>query len=128
MFCSLTGDLVVNSSITNYTEVYGSQVTLRCSVTYETKFGPVRVSWNKYNSSTSVKGIFVHPALYEYEHVTMNNLSVVIPEKNGFVMDHHYLTIKLLTFKDDAWYICLAHNNFSMERSPLIELTIIGGK
>ncbi|CAG2254075.1 unnamed protein product [Mytilus edulis] len=118
------GDLVVNSSITSYTEVYGSQVTLRCSVTYETKFGPVSVSWNKYNSSGI--SILVHPLYYGNEHVTIYNVSVVIPEKNGFVMDHHYLTITLLSFEDAAWYICWAHNNFSSERSPRIELTIIG--
>ncbi|XP_063405445.1 Fc receptor-like protein 5 [Mytilus trossulus] len=70
-------------------------------------------------------GIYVHPALYEFEHFTMNRLSVAIPEKNGFVMDHHYLTIQRLTFKDDAWYYCMAHTNFSVGSSPPIDLTII---
>lgn len=116
---------MVNCSKTNYTEVYGSQVTLHCSVTYETKFGPVNVTWFRFNEN----GISVplQPSYYGYGHVTLSNHSVTIPEKDGFKMDHFFLEIRSLTFKDDGSYICSATNQFSLGSSQYIDLKIIGG-
>ncbi|XP_071150591.1 hemicentin-1-like [Mytilus edulis] len=121
----LGGDVLLNTSIINYTEVYGSDITLSCSVTFETIFGPVRVSWRNYN--TSSKSFQEYPALYGNDHVTFNNHSIAIPEKNGFTMSHYFLTITALSFKDDGWYYCKARDQFSIGSSRFIQLKIIGG-
>ncbi|XP_071150587.1 basement membrane-specific heparan sulfate proteoglycan core protein-like [Mytilus edulis] len=121
----LGGDVLFNTSIINYTEVYGSDITLSCSVTFETIFGPVRVSWRNYN--TSSKSFQEYPALYGNDHVTFNNHSIAIPEKNGFTMSHYFLTITTLSFKDDGWYYCKARDQFSIGSSHFIQLQIIGG-
>lgn len=124
-FKTFLGDIVVNSVKTNYTEIYGSHVTLHCSVTYETKFGPVNISWFKLNK----RGINVpvQPPYYGYDHITLSNYSETIPEKDGFTMDNCFLEIRSLSFKDDGSYICTATNPFSLESSSYIDLKIIGG-
>lgn len=117
------GEILVNTSMTDYTEKYGSQVTLRCSVTYETKIGPVRVNWNKYGQGGHS---LVNPAYKGNDHVIFSNYSVSIPGKEGFIMVHHFLTITSLSIEDDARYVCLASSNVSTERSPTIYLKIGG--
>lgn len=116
---------MVNSSERFYAEEYGSQVTLRCSVTFETEFGPLRVSWDKYNNS--VDRYPEHPAWYGNDHVTFKNNSVEIPEKNGFTMNHYFLTITTLSFKHDGLYVCSAKDQYSAGYIAIF-LTIIGGK
>lgn len=124
--CSLIlGELLVNSNLTDLTKVYGSVVTFWCSVTYEIKYGNVRVIWNKRrNGNVTV----VSPAYDGHEKVALTKNSHPIQGKDGFIIDNHYLTIKSLSFNDSARYWCFSVNNFSTESLPSKTLTIIGGK
>lgn len=115
----IVGYVLVNSSERFYAEVYGSQVTIRCSVTFETEFGPASVSWDKYNNSGDL-------VMYGNDHVTFKNYSVEIPEKDGFTINHYFLTITTLSFKDNGRYFCVAKDQFSIGYIG-INLEIIGG-
>lgn len=86
-------------------------------------FGPVDVSWHKYNNS----GYPEIPEWYKKDHLTFHNYSVAIPEKDGFTMNHYSITIASLSFNDDGWYLCAARDQFSYGNSPFINLTISGG-
>lgn len=121
---------MVNSSITNYTEVYGSQVTMQCSITYETKFGSVHLSWLKFRRTDNIttRGSVVYPPYYgEDLDITSYNYSLAIPGKDAFIIEHHYLTISPLSFEDKGPYQCIASNQFAMDKSPYLDLIIIGG-
>lgn len=114
------GDIIVNCSITSYTEVYGSQVTLRCSVTYQTKNEPVHLFWTSSSTSISLEG--------NDDHVTLTNYSVAIPDKDGFKMKHYFLTLTSLSFKNNGVYSCYFRDQVSWGFCQTLKLKVIGGK
>ncbi|XP_052080609.1 hemicentin-1-like [Mytilus californianus] len=118
----LGGEILFETNLTDQTKVYGSEVTFWCSVEYEIRYG-FRVTWNKYTADDSY---IVSPKYYENGKVTLRNYSRHIPEKDGFILEYHFLTIKSLSFNDSARYRCFGTNEFSTEGVRSINLRIIG--
>ncbi|XP_071150580.1 hemicentin-1-like [Mytilus edulis] len=119
----LGGEIIITASEGNLTILYGSEVTLDCSVKYDNTYDSVHVSWNKSR----------HGHVTTVEHTNDGNdriklswYAMTIP-MTSFVVANYVLTMKSLSFNDSGRYWCFAFNQFSNEAARSFYMKIIGG-
>lgn len=108
IFC--IGELSLNVSITNYTAIYGTPITLICHVTPNPDYETVHVYW-----ITLTNGVLAF--LNAGHHGT-----------EGMTIKQPSLTITRPTFDDIGEYSCNAKDIKGTVTGPAIQLNVIGGE